>query len=301
MTRKNRLLTRSLLPTALISLMLLQSAASAEKADKHASPAKTDPQIVRVCVIGGMTMTGLWDEIVKRFEAKHPYKVKLVVTGARPKISPAFRRGQADFLVMHSGDITTDLVADGYGINMRPCARNDIVLLGPPSDPAGIRGLKDGAEALKRIAKTKSTFLDVNSNGPREIGHTLWKRAGIRPSGDWFLQDQAPYAEDIPMFAAEKKAYFLFGRMPITQSKHPSGNMKILVDQDPTMRRPYVLMEANPARHPHVNHAGAKALGDFILSAEIQNFMADYGKDKNGGFPFFYPVWPCGPVMHAEK
>jgi tungstate transport system substrate-binding protein len=103
------------------------------------------------------------------------------------------------------------------------------------------------------------------------------------------------------MFAAEKKAYFLFGRMPITQSKHPSGNMKILVDQDPTMRRPYVLMEANPARHPHVNHAGAKALGDFILSAEIQNFMADYGKDKNGGFPFFYPVWPCGPVMHAEK
>jgi tungstate transport system substrate-binding protein len=102
------------------------------------------------------------------------------------------------------------------------------------------------------------------------------------------------------MFADSKKAYFIFGRMPITQDKHPSGDMAILVDQDPTMRRPYVLMEANPARHPHVNQAGARALGDFILSEKIQTFMADYGKDENGGLPFFYPVWPHGPAMHPE-
>lgn len=86
--------------------------------------------------------------------------------------------------------------------------------------------------------------------------------------------------------------------MPITQAKHPSGKVEIFVDRDPTMRRPYVLMEANPARHPHVNHAGAKALADFILSEEIQTFMAGYGKEKNGGLPFFHPVWPHGPAMH---
>lgn len=154
----------------LACLMFPSFIAAAEKTVIH-DMAK--PGIVRTCVIGGMTMTGLWDEIVKRFEAKFPYKVALVSTGPRPKISKPFRTGKADFLVMHSGDITTDLVADGHGINMRACARNDLVLLGPASDPAGIRGLKDGAEALKRIATTKSTFLDVNSNGPREIGATL--------------------------------------------------------------------------------------------------------------------------------
>lgn len=104
---------------------------------QSATNGPAEPGIVRACVIGGMTMTGLWDEIVQRFEAEHPYKVRLVATGARPKISPAFRRGEADFLVMHSGDITTDLMADGYGINMRACARNDLVLLGPlPTRPA---------------------------------------------------------------------------------------------------------------------------------------------------------------------
>lgn len=290
-------MSHAILRTLAIAMTLLILPVTPAPAEPPpARPSK--PDTVRACVIGGMTMTGLWDEIVKRFEAKHPYKVRLVSTGPRPNIAPAFRRGEADFLVMHAGDITTDLVADGYGINMRPCARNDLVLLGPASDPAGVRGLKDGAEALRRIAATHSTFLDVNSNGPREVGHTLWKRAGIRPRGAWFIQDEAPRADEIPIFADSKKAYFIFGRMPITQAKHPVGQVEILVEQDPTMRRPYVLMEANPARHPQVNHAGAKALGDFILSKEIQAFMAEYGKDKNGGFPFFYPVWPHGPVMH---
>jgi tungstate transport system substrate-binding protein len=281
-------------------LPLISGAALANARKQSVSKGPEEPGAIRACVIGGMTMTGLWDEIVKRFEARTDYQVKLVATGPRPIISLPFRRGEADFLVMHAGDITTDLAADGHGINMRACARNDLVLLGPVSDPAGIRGLKDGAEALKRIAATQSTFLDVNSNGPREVGHTLWKRAGIRPRGEWFIQDEAPRSEGIPMFADSKKAYFIFGRMPITQDKHPSGDMAILVDQDPTMRRPYVLMEANPARHPHVNQAGARALGDFILSEKIQTFMADYGKDENGGLPFFYPVWPHGPAMHPE-
>ena len=290
-----------LLLAALACIILVQNPAWARGENKSAAPVEANPKIVRASVIGGMTMTGLWDEIVKRFEAKYPYQVKLVSTGPRPKISVPFRRGEADFLVMHAGDITTDLIADGHGINMRPCARNDIVIYGPASDPAGIRGLKDGAEALKRIAATQSTFLDVNSNGPREVGHTLWKRAGIRPRGDWFIQDEALHAEDIPMFADGTNSYFIFGRMPSAYQKHPFGKSQILVDEDPTMRRPYILMEANPTRHPQVNHMGAKALADFILSAEIQNFMAEFGKEKTGGFPCFYPVWPVGQAMHPGK
>lgn len=281
-----------------LGCLLLAHTAVAASPEKPSTVKASTPRAVRACVIGGMTMTGLWDAIVQRFEDKTNYQVELIATGPRPTISVPFRSGEADFLVMHAGDITTDLVADGHGINMRPCARNDLVIYGPTSDPAGIRDLRDGAEALKRIAATQSTFVDVNSNGPREVGHTLWTRAKIRPSGSWFIQDEAPYSGDIPLFAAEKQAYFIFGRMPSVFEKNPFGNAQILVDQDPTMRRPYILMEANPARHPQVNHAGAKALADFIMSPEIQNFMAHFGKDQTGGFPFFYPVWPIGPAMH---
>jgi len=247
---------------------------------------------VRVCVIGGMTMTGLWQQLSQRFEEQSGYQVKLVATGPRQLISAPFRRGEADFLVMHSGDITTDLVVNGYGINMRPCARNDLIIIGPAEDPAGIRGLKDGAEALRRIANTESTFVDVNSNGARELGHTLWQRAGLRPAGDWFIQDEASRSSTILRYAAKHNAYAIFGRMPVTQGKVDSYGLQILVDQDKTMRRPYIMMEANSERFPEVNQQGSRLLANFILTEESQRFMASYGKDKNGGYPFFYPVWP---------
>jgi tungstate transport system substrate-binding protein len=272
-----------------IFLMLLSSGSVAVAAQQET--VNTD-QEVRVCVIGGMTMTGLWDEIAARFEEQTGYRVTLVSTGQRSSISETFRSGEVDFLVMHSGDITTDLVADGYGINMRPCARNDLVIVGPADDPAAIRGLGDGAEALRRIAEKQANFIDFNSNGPRELGHTLWSRAGIRPVGSWFVQDEAKSSHDILLYAAEYHAYVIFGRMPFTWGKVATHGLEILVDSDPTMRRPYVLMTANPERLQGVNLQGAEALADFILSQQIQAFMATYGCEKNGGFPFFYPVWP---------
>ncbi len=148
---------------------------------KEALDIKPDPKVVRCAVIGGMTMTKLWPEIAKRFEAKTGYKTVVVRTGPRTMIAKPFREGQADLLTMHSGDITTDLVCDGYGINMRPWTRNDLVIYGPPEDPAQIRGMKDGVAALRMIAQSQSPFLDANDIGSREMCHNLWKKAGIKP------------------------------------------------------------------------------------------------------------------------
>ena len=79
---------------------------------------------------------------------------------------------------MHSSDQTTDLVADGFGANLRPWARNEHTIVGPPSDPARIRGMKDGAEALKKIANARASFVDFYGPGSRELAHKLWQRAG---------------------------------------------------------------------------------------------------------------------------
>jgi len=116
--------------------------------------------VVRCAVIGGMTMTGLWQEIVKMFEADSGYHVELVVTGPRPDLDKAMRAGKVDLLTMHSGDITTDLVADGFGVNMRPWTRNELCIVGPPDDPAHVRGMTNGALALRQIAGAKSRFID---------------------------------------------------------------------------------------------------------------------------------------------
>ena len=85
---------------------------------------------------------------------------------------------------MHSSDQTTDLVANGFGTNLRPWARNEHTIVGPASDPAGIRGMKDGAEALKKIAAAHAPFVDFYGPGSRELTHKLWQRAELKPEGD---------------------------------------------------------------------------------------------------------------------
>ena len=59
---------------------------------------------------------------------------------------------------------------------------------------------------------------------------------------------------------------------------------------DPTMRRPFIVMETNPKKFPQANYTGAKALSDFLLSAEVQNFLLQFGTESNGPGPLFYPV-----------
>jgi tungstate transport system substrate-binding protein len=82
--------------------------------------------------------------------------------------------------------------------------------------------------------------------------------------------------------------------MPYLFGKVEFGKLEIMVEGDPDMRRPYIVMEANPARFPKVNHEGAKMLSDFLLSTEIQTFLKTFGAKEYGGIPLFYPVWPIG-------
>ena len=112
-----------------------------------------NPKVVRCAVIGGMTMTGLWPEIAKKFEAETGYKVEVTATGPRPVLDKVMRAGKVDLLTMHSGDITTDLVADGFGIHAkRVHGAIDCALIHGPVDQVA-RSLKvslPGAEPLLR-------------------------------------------------------------------------------------------------------------------------------------------------------
>lgn len=250
--------------------------------------APADPRVVRCAVIGGMTMTGLWPEIAKRFEAETGYKTEVIVTGPRPILNDAMRAGKVDFLTMHSGDISTDLVADGYTVNMRPWTRNELCIIGPPEDPAQIRGMTNGAEALRKIATTKSRFVDFEGIGSRELVHTMWRLANLEPKGDWILKDDTVSKWNILQFARSNHAYVVVGFIPAQMGKMPAQGMEILVKGDPIMRRPFVVMEANPKKLPKVNYAGARALSDFLLSAKTQKFLLEFTGQANGAGPIFF-------------
>jgi tungstate transport system substrate-binding protein len=266
-------------------ILLLFGAACSQKTEIAA-----DNHIVRCAVIGGMTMTGLWPAIAKMFEAQTGYRVEVVATGPRPDLDKVMRAGQVDLLTMHSGDITTDLVADGYGIDMRPWTRNELCIVGPPADPAHIRGMTNGANALRQIAAAKSPFVDFQGIGSRELVHTLWRLSGAEPKGDWVIRDDTISKWNILQFARTNNAYVVVGYIPAQMGKMPAEGMEILVKNDPIMRRPFIVMETNPKKFPQANVAGARALSAFLLSTNVQNFLLEFGRQTNGPGPLFFPV-----------
>ncbi len=261
------------------------------QANDNLSKNKNPKEVVKAAVIGGMTMTGMWQKVSEMFEAKTGIKVEVVATGPRAVIETPFKQGEADLLTMHSGDITTDLVADGYGINMVPWTHNNTVIIGPTEDPAGIKGMKNGAEALKKIAATRSKYLDMWGIGKREISQKMWKKAGIfPPEGDWVIKEKRRSTEEILICLSEQKAYSFFGRIPVLFEKREFSGLEIMVEDDPDMMRPYIVMLANPKAFPHVNYEGAKKLQDFLLSKEVQDFLGKFKTDEFGGIPIFYPL-----------
>jgi len=245
---------------------------------------------VRVAVIGGMTMTGMWQKVSADFTKQTGITVVVAATGPKEILDKEFRKGGIDLVTMHSSDTATNLVADGLGVNMRPWARNELVIVGPAEDPAGIRGMKSGEQALLKIAKEQAPFVEARNTGSQTVEINLWRKAGISPSGSWLIKDESPAPQQVVEFAAQRRAYVIVGRIPILYGKIPATGMEIMVEGDPEMQRPFVVIEANPAKHLGKNPNGAHALADYLVSARGQTVLRVFSMLENKGLPIFYPV-----------
>ena len=256
----------------------------------HRNPAQTKPVPVRVAVIGGMSMTGMWQEVSAAFTKQTGIPVELAATGPKEIIDAEFRKGGVDLITMHSSDTATNLAADGLCLNMQPWARNELIIAGPASDPAGIRGMKSGIEALKKIASAQAPYVEARNTGSQTVEIHLWRKAGITPSGNWLIKDESPSPQGVVEFAAKHGAYVIVGRLPLLYGKIPSSGMEILVEGDPEMQRPYVVMEANPAKNLGKNPDVARKLADFLVSPAGQSALRNFAIRADTGLPVFYPI-----------
>lgn len=249
-----------------------------------ASSAQKDPKIY-VAVIGGLTRSGLWPELARRFEAASAYQVILVDSGNREIVADLFRAGELDLALIHGGETASNLVAQGFAAKVHPWAQNDFVFIGPSSDPAHIRGLRDGAEALRRIATSEARLARYQNSGPRDVIETLLAKSQLEPSEKWMLDTSSGSSEEAVEFARQNRAYVVLGRVP----KIPDG-LEILAQGDPTMQRPFVILEASVKRFSKANVRGMRALSEFLRSKETRAFMRDFAKRAPEGVPIFLPA-----------
>jgi len=245
---------------------------------------------VRCAVIGGITMTGLWPALAERFKDETGIEAVVAVTGNKDIIAPAFIAGEIDLIVMHSSDTIINLVADGYASDPQPWLKNDLVIVGPSEDPAGIRGLTNAAEAIRRISDKEATFVVHHSLGAQEVLRGIMADGHVTLDPERTIMRLDERQGMILKFTAEQKSYTLVGRIPFLSGRMPNAGLELLVRDDPRLRRPYLAAVASPQRLPGVRVALAQRLVVFLRSPATQAFIAEFGRGKFDDRPIFFRI-----------
>lgn len=274
--------TGALLAAALISVALITLAGPASAQDRFITLASTT----------STDNSGLFAEILPRFEAASGIAVRVVAvgTGAALRIGEA---GDADVLLVHAPAAEDRFVAAGFGAFRRDVMYNDFVITGPDLDPAGIVGAADTTTALRRIAMSGEPFLSRgDDSGTHKAELRLWQAANIDPrgaSGGWYRETGASMGATLNT-AADMLAYTLTDRGTWLSFNNRAG-LKVLFSGDRSLFNPYGVILVNPARHPHVKKAAAMRFIDWLTGPAGQQVIAGFRVD---GQPLFFANVPAG-------
>jgi tungstate transport system substrate-binding protein len=272
---------RRALVLALVSLAAVALAPAARAADAS--------KTVLLATTTSTQDSGLLDVLVPVFEKQTGYLVKTISVGSGQAIAMG-RKGEADVLLVHSPADEEKLVADGAGVNRRIVMHNDFILLGPPADPAKVKGAPTTAEAFKRIAAASALFVSRGDNsGTHAKEKGIWKAAGLAPEGkSWYQQTGLGMGETLNV-ADEKAGYTLADRGTfLARRKARALALEIAVEGEPQLLNVYHVIEVPQAKWPKVNAAGGKAFADFMVAPETQKLIATFGVEKFGS-PLFFP------------
>ncbi len=268
-------------------LLLLSMVAGCAGRKETSAPTRT-PQVkdVILATTTSTVDTGLLDVLVPKFEEKTGYRVKTIAVGSGQALAMA-ERGEADVVLSHAPEAEEKLVASNVVTNYRLVMHNDFVIVGPPDDPARVRGLKSAREAFKRIAARKALFISRgDESGTHKKELAIWKSAGINPGGTWYQESGAGMGQTL-LIASEKKGYTLTDRGTFL-AQQKNIDLEILVEGDKDLLNIYHVMQVNPEKFPKVNAAGAKAFVEFMVAPETQKLIGEFGKEKYGQ-PLFTP------------
>lgn len=250
-------------------------------------PAQAESTTVILSTTTSTQDSGLLDVLVPLFEKKTGYTVKTLSVGTGQALALA-AKGEADVALVHAPVLEKRYVAEGKLVNRRLVMYNDFVIVGPPDDPARIKGLPRAVDAMKSIAASQSRFVSRgDKSGTNLLELALWDRAGIQPTGAWYIESGQGMGQTLGI-ADDRRAYTLTDRATYLAYQRRLS-LPVLVEKDRPLLNLYSVMEVNPASGPRVNVAGGKAFADFMLAPETQAVIKTFGVEKYGQ-PLFVPV-----------
>ena len=275
------------------------------------SQVKAADKLIKMSTTTSTENSGLLDVLLPEFEKDTGIQVKVIAKGT----GAAIRDGMdcnVDIIFVHAKAREEKFVAEGYGAYRLGVMHNDFVIIGPASDPAAIRGMKDATRALRSIASKGAPFVSRgDDSGTHTKEQALWKESGIPLEkttteivskgkkkkltfvypgglGVWYFSIGQGMGKTLT-FAEEKQAYTLTDRGTYLNYKFGRGqglDLEILCEGDPLLYNPYGIIPINPKKYPHVKFDLADQFAKWLVSPKVQAMIAQY---KIQGQQAFYP------------
>lgn len=250
------------------------------------APAPSADSRVLLVTTHSVEDSGLLEALTAAFHRDHP-DLRLTTTAVGSGAALAMgRRGDGDLLLTHDPDGEARFMAEGHGQEQGPIMEGAFLIVGPPSDPAGVAGSMDAVGAFRAIAAAGARFLSRgDDSGTHAKERTLWRRAGLEPWTDrpgWYIESGLGMAETLQT-GTQLGAYLLSDEATFRQLE-PVVRLVAVVESDPLLSNPYAYTVPTRQRNPD----GARALADW-LTGPGQAVIAEFGVDRFGA-PLFVPA-----------
>jgi len=256
------------------------------------SAAQAAEGLIKLSSTIGPIDAGIIPLLAKTYEEKTGTKVEFEGAGTGATLEKA-KGGGFDMVVVHARALEDKFIAEGYGKDRRDIMYNDFVILGPADDPAGIKGMKNAAEAFAKIAKERQLFVTRGDNSGTHVKEMeVWAKSGTKPDDekdDWYLTfalGKLGNAQST-IFAGKRNAYILMDRATYLIQKK---NIRLvpLVEKDDILLNHIAAIQVNPEKFPEVNAKGAKDFIDWMCGDEAQTIIKNFQVEKYGE-PLFFP------------
>lgn len=250
-------------------------------------PVHAQEKFITVASTTSTENSGLFKHILPIFEKKTGIQVRVIAQGTGQALDTA-RRGDADVVFVHAKAAEEKFISEGHGVKRHPVMYNDFVLIGPKSDPAKVKGMKDITAALQKIKDAKRPFVSRGDKSGTHMAEVkLWNVAGVdiaKEKASWYRETGQGMGPALNA-AASMNAYILADRGTWISFKN-RGDLEILVEGDKRLFNQYGVILVNPEKHSHVKKDAGQQFIDWIISDEGQKAIAEY---KIDGEQLFFP------------
>lgn len=271
----NRLIGFSL--TVAVLLCIVTTAAHAEKGF-----------ILMASTIGPID-AGIVSALEEGFEKETGIHVRHVGAGTGEALKIA-EKGSVDLVMVHARTLEEKFVSAGFGTERIPFMYNDFVIVGPSSDPAGVRRMKSATGALKKIAEKSAPFVTRGDKSGTHVAELeLWGSSGIKPAGAWYKTYEKGSEGNVPTlrFTNDSGSYTLIDRATYLSIKNEL-KLEILVESDEALLNRISLIPVSTKKFPQVNQEDVMLFVNWLTSpAKGQKLVAEFGKERYGSALFF--------------